>query len=101
MFAKDLLFDDDDDVSVSTSDHFCGSGRDDRDDISLTLQLSTSCRDEKAAAIGRGRPKKRRGQLDISPDIIIEVHRFIQWHLFTRRIERVELSDSVLVILPL
>ena len=76
MFAKDLAFDDDDDdddVSASTSDHFVGR---DRDDISLNLQLSTSCRDEKAAAKeGRG-PTKRRQQLDISPDnIIIDVKR--------------------------
>jgi len=69
LLAQDLLLDDDsdDDVSASTSDHF------DRDDISLNLQLSTSCRDEEekaAAKEGRG-PTKRRQQLDISPDIII------------------------------
>ena len=71
--TKDLVFDDDDgdDVSASTLDHFVG--RDDRDDISLNLQLSTtSCRDEKKAAAKEGiGPTKRRQQLDISPDIII------------------------------
>ena len=77
MFAKDLAFDDDDDdddVSASTSDHFVGR---DRDDISLNLQLSTSCRDEKAAA-KEGRGPKRRQQLDIRPDIIIDIERLIR-----------------------